>query len=170
MFVKLLGAAMVLLGCAGIGFRIAAAHRKEICTLKQLIGILDYMECELQYRLTPLPQLCRQAAQQTDGGVKRVFSALADELESQISPDAQCCMESALHRAGEIPPVSMGLLKNLGQSLGLFDLNGQLSSLEAVRTGCRSELAALQENKDTRLRSYQTLGVCAGAALAILLI
>ena len=42
--------------------------------------------------------------------------------------------------------------------------------VETVRGECRRELEQMNVNKDVRLRSYQTLGFCAGAAVAILLI
>ena len=56
----------------------------------------------------------------------------------------------------------------LGASLGRFDLQGQLQGIESVRAQCRKDLAELEDNRDQRLRSYQTLGLCAGCALAIL--
>jgi hypothetical protein len=62
------------------------------------------------------------------------------------------------------------VLRELGQSLGRFDLNGQLLGIAAVRNTCRSKLQQFEKNKEVRLRSYQTLGLCAGAALAILFI
>ena len=58
----------------------------------------------------------------------------------------------------------------LGTSLGRFDLTGQLNGLEQVRSHCRRELEALAGNRDQRVRGYQTLGICAGAALAILFV
>ena len=47
---------------------------------------------------------------------------------------------------------------------------GQLKGIAATRSACRREVDALLENRDLRLRSYKTLGLCAGAALAVLLI
>ena len=58
----------------------------------------------------------------------------------------------------------------LGRTLGRFDLDGQLIGLENARRDCRRAVDALSENRDNRLRCYQTLGLCAGAALAILFI
>ena len=58
----------------------------------------------------------------------------------------------------------------LGKSIGRFDMDGQIKGLEAVRQDCRRRLDELSKDRDTRLRSYQTLGLCAGAALAILFI
>jgi hypothetical protein len=54
--------------------------------------------------------------------------------------------------------------------MGRFDLEGQLNGLEAVRTRCRDWLDELISGREVRLRNYQTLGLCAGAALVILFI
>lgn len=170
MTLKLLGAILVIAGCGGFGFLIAAAHRKEVKTMRQLISALDYMECELQYRLTPLPELCRKAAAVSSGSVKNAFCELAEELDGQISPDVAKCMDSTLLKVKDIPKLAREGLTRLGDSLGHFDVEGQLKGLEAVRNECRYNLEAYSKNQDVRLRSYQTLGLCAGAAMAILFI
>jgi len=170
MSLKLIGSILIVAACGGFGFKIAANHIKEEKSLRQLIAILDYMECELQYRLTPLPVLCTQAAASSNGALQKTFLALARELEDQISPDVACCMAAALGQACELPRLTWQELDMLGKSLGRFDLDGQLKGLEAVRQDCRCNLERLCENRDVRLRSYQTLGLCAGAAMAILLI
>lgn len=170
MTIKLLGAIFIIVGCGGFGFRIAANHLREEKTLRQLISILDFMECELQYRLTPLPDLCRQAAGQGSGVLSAVMLTLTRELEDQISPDVERCMSAALSQYKDIPEQTRQLLELFGRSLGRFDLSGQLKGIEGVRQECRRKLQELTANKDVRLRSYQTLALCAGAALAILFI
>lgn len=167
---KWLGAILIIFGCGGFGIRIAGTHRREEASLRQLICALDFMECELQYRLTPLPELCRQAGLESKGSIRRIFLALAQELEAQIAPEVSSCMQAALLTDGEIPATTKSMLLQLGQSMGRFDLPGQLKGLEFVRSECRQALDGLTVNKDQRLRSYQTLGFCAGAALAILLV
>ena len=170
MILKLIGALFVVVGCGGIGFRIASNHRFEEKNLRQLIGILDYMECELQYRSTALVELCEQTAQQCQGKMKSFFITLYEELASQISPDVGLCMDITLQRCADLPEQIKELCKTLGRNLGKFDLQGQLKGLEVTRKECREKLEVLLFNKDTRIRSYQTLGLCAGAALAILFV
>ncbi len=170
MHLKWIGAALVIIACGGFGFRLAAQHIRQEKTLRTLIGLLDYMECELQYRMTPLPELCRQTAAEAKGVLCKAFLLLAQELEDQISPDVERCMDTALFKTGDIPSYSLDALRLLGRSLGRFDLEGQLKGLETVRQECRRNLEGLTRNQDVRLRGYQTLGLCAGAAVAILLI
>lgn len=167
---KLLGAVLIVAACGGFGFMIAASHKREEKTLSQLLLLLDYMESELQYRLTPLPLLCRQAAQEGSSPIHKSFSFLAQELESQISPDVSRCMTAALSKTKELPRYTHKAMLMLGHSLGRFDIAGQLKGLAFVRQECNRDLEKISKNKDMRLRSYQTLSLCAGAAMAILLI
>lgn len=168
MSIKLIGAILIIAGCGGVGFSMAAAHRREEKALWQLIGVLNYMGCELQYHLTPLPELCRCAAEQTVGNIRQLFQNLASELEGQIAPDATACMNAAIAKTSRLPQQARKNLLMLGTSLGRFDLQGQLKGLEAARQQCRRDLDGLTRDRDVRLRSYQTLGLCAGSALAIL--
>ena len=165
-----MGALFVFLGCGSIGFSMAATHKKEEKTIQQIITAIGYMECEMQYRLTPLPLLLGQASQQISGIGRELFGALASELENQISPDVSCCMDALLCKHKDLPPRAREALSMLGQGLGRFDLQGQLKELDSVRSLCERHLKDLENNRDVRLRSYQTLGLCAGAVLAILLL
>ena len=77
---KWIGALLILASCTACGYSIAAGKRKEENLLLHLLQILQFMETELQYRLTPLPELCRMAAGQTRGLLRNVFLNLNREL------------------------------------------------------------------------------------------
>ncbi len=168
--IKLFGALLVIAGCGGFGIFIAADHRREERTLRRFITLLELMECELQYRLTPLPELCRQAAFASQDAVKRFFLLLAEELDNQMSPNVEKCVYAALEKVKDMPRLTKDAMELLGQSLGQFDVEGQLKGLATVRSECNRTLEIYTNNQDVRLRSYQTLGLCAGAALAIIFI
>ena len=170
MHIKWIGALLVILSCGGLGFYLSFQHRKQEQMLRQLLAALDFMECELQYRLTPLPDLCRQVSGQCWGEMKQLWIRFAEEMESQISPDVSGCIRRAMAISAPMPGKTKENLIRLGNILGRFDLEGQIKGLESVRLGCRKDLTALEANRDNQLRSYQTLGLCAGAALAIILI
>lgn len=168
MNIKWIGAILVIAGCGGVGFSIAARHRQTEKQIRQLMAALQYMESDLQYRLTPLPELCRNAGRECSGILREVFCNLARELNWQMAPDACSCMNAALKRSRDLSPGLRRLLLRLGHTLGRFDLQGQLRGLQSVQAACEEELKKLCKNQDIRLRSYQTLGLCVGTALAIL--
>ena len=167
---KWLGAVLILAGCGGFGFLLSASHRQEEKALRSLISALDHMACELQYRMTPLPELCAAVGKECPGIIGQVLSDLSQELDSQLSPEVSIAMDKVLSSQEHLPQLSRKNLQQLGLRMGRFDLEGQLKGLESVRSDCRKDLATLETNRDVRLRNYQTLGLCGGAALAILLI
>lgn len=165
-----IGAVLIVVSCSACGFSVAAGKRKEERLLQQLLQILRFMEAELQYRLTPLPELCVMAAGEARGELHSVFQLLHRELNKQKLPDAGSCMSAVLLRTKELPPRVRRILSQLGYTLGRFDLDGQLLGLRGVQKRCEDALENIHKNRDERLKSYQTLGICAGTALAIVLI
>ena len=165
--VRILGACCIFAGCGSFGFSMAAASRREEAELRRLLAALEYMSCELSYRMNPLSSLCRAAAEGCGGTVRVFLTELARELDRQNAPDVQVCVFEVLER---LQPTSLlrRQLQQVGATLGRFDLPGQLRGLESA---IRSTEEALREHRDgaaDRRRSYQTLGLCTGAAMAIL--
>lgn len=165
---KLFGAVMILFSCGGIGLSIVTAHRRQVQALLQLIRVLEHMSCELQFRMPSLPELCRSASEVCTGCVGEVFQQLGLELEAQITPNAAACMHAAMTKNPDLPEKVRKCLTQLGDTLGRFDVSGQLQGLASVTNLAQFELEQLRCNQDVRLRSYQTLGFCAGTALVIL--
>lgn len=170
MSMKWLGAALIICCTGFVGFKISAAYRLEEENLRQLISALDYMVCELRYRQSALPVVCHQIGTERNGCIGRLFRQLAEELESAIAPDVQSCLAAAAATNGAITGRVEKAVCIMGSTLGRFDLEGQLLGLESVRDYCREQLDEMSKDRDARLRSYQTLGLCAGAALAILFV
>ena len=165
--IRIVGACCIVTGCGGFGFAMAAAHRREEAELVRLISALEYMSCELSYRMTPLAALCRGAA--SEGMVGDFFRLLASELERGDAPDVQVCVRAVLDRLGA-PRELERQLQQLGETLGRFDLPGQLRGLEGAIRSAEDALRRIRDGADGRRRSWQTLGLCAGAALAILFV
>ena len=166
---KWIGAMLVIAGCGAVGFSVASGYRKAEAGLRQLMDALGYMESELAFRMTPLPDLCRLTGNAQKNPVGRAFAILSQGLERQVSPDVTACVQEMLSQV-ELPKSVQEGFRKLGTSLGRFDLEGQIKGLQQVRDDCRRELENMSLNREERLRSYQTLGLCAGAALAILFV
>ena len=167
---KLLGALFVVFGCGSAGFALAQSYRKEEAALSQLIHALKWMSWELSYRMPALGNLCSGVSEQCQGALSQLFSNLSLELQQQITPDAAVCMLAAILKTPRRPSMARKQLLLLGQTLGRFDLQGQLSGLSACEAQCQRELDNIRCNSQLRLRNYQTLGLCAGIGLVILLL
>lgn len=167
--IRIFGAAVLMAGCGGFGFSLAAAQRREAALLRRLIHALQEMEWELKFRLTELPDLCRIGGDAAGSVLGPIFREVADRLDRAEVTDICACLNGCASRQ-ELPRSLRRNLRELGRSLGQFDLEGQLQGLQAVRLQCRKDLQNMEQDAPQRLRSYQTLALCAGAALAILFI
>lgn len=167
---RLIGAGMIVSACGAFGLGLAAQYRREIATLRQFIQCVEFMQREMEYHLTPLPELCRDAGTHSSGILRKYWEQIAFEMESQIAPDVPSCMEAAAGKVSPLPKHTAAAMEMLGRSMGSYDLAGQQQALMSVHQYCEELLGNLEANKTQRIRNYQTLGLCAGAALAILFI
>ncbi len=166
---KWMGALLILLGCGGSGFYLAASYRREEGMLQQLLDSIGWMLCELRCHGTDLPALFFRLAQRTPGPLGVLYEAVAQQLSNRVAPDAHACMQSALVQVS-LPEKVRTLVISLGHSLGEFHLEGQLRQLEGLQMQCGQILEEHRRSRDSRVRTYQTIGVCSGMALAILLL
>ena len=169
MIQRWIGAFCVFTACTGAGFQAACALRREKRLLWDTKRLLEKMESELSCRVATLPQLC-MAAEGCEKTLEEIYQMLSHELQRQTLPDANSCMELVLSRQGNLPASFMNLHRMLGQTLGKFDLQGQLEQIAAVKAACQAELDRVGAQCEGKMKSYRTLGLCAGAALAILLL
>lgn len=170
MTVKTIGAVLILLGTGAFGASLVWDVHREAAMLRTLLHTLGWMECALRYHLTPLPDLCVQAAEQSSSWLRHLLRDLAEALERKIAPDASGCMQAILHTNQRIPVRIKRILYLLGSSLGCFDLAGQLEGLREVQAACAQELETIRNGQEQRMKNYLTISLCAGASVVILLV
>ena len=170
MIFRIIGALLAVIGCGGIGILVARNAKKETVTLKKFILQIECWKNELSYHLTPLPELCRQASKMNTGILADFMAVFLEELERQVSPDAEMCIRAALDKFPDFPSHTRRLLIELGSTLGRFDTEGQLSGFESIMAESNRLYEHLYNTQEVRLRSYKTLGICAGVALVIIFI
>lgn len=170
MYFKWIGSVLIVAGCGGFGISLSGHFRKERQLLQSMLSLLTFLECQLQYQLTPLPELCRQAGRATGGILEEIFLNFSRELDWQKSPDTDGCMTEAIRKSRNVPGRVKNLLRQMGMTLGSFDLPGQLQEFAQLRMVCEQELSQLSSTLEPRIKTCRTLSVCAGAAAAILLV
>ena len=168
--IRVFGAILIILGCGGFGFIVLRYKKYEILALENFILATEYMICELRYRMTPLPNLCHATAAVTKGIVRRIFISLGKVLELQSSASVSDCIDTVLKENPVNSDRISTLFLNLGMRLGVFDLDGQIDVLASLRDEGRRVLKSCRDGYEIQSRSCGTIALCAGAALAILLI
>lgn len=170
MLLKCFGFLTVFLGCGYIGFRAGSNYRKDITVLRQLCGHIEYMICQLRYHQTSLPELFTQMQNDAQQPLRQLFGKICALFSEQAFSGAHECMLAAVEKMPDLPKMTRSCLMELAVTLGRFDLEGQLRGAESVLHRYTQKVAQMERNSHSQIRSYQVFGLCAGAALAILLI
>lgn len=169
MILRLLGAVFVIVGFLCVCYMLSVSNKRTTTMLKHLYVALEYMEYELQYRQSPLPELLRRSAI-NEGQIKAFFHSLADEIESQIAPDVEYCVVATLGKFKNFPEIIDVIIRRFSKCIGRFDLENQIKGLTSMRKDCAIALEKYTMNQGRRLYSYQALALCIGAGLVVVLL
>ncbi len=169
---KLLGILFVVISASSVGWSLSMSVRRRCQVLSQLLSSLRYMKSELSFRSTPLPQTFAAMAEGAEGSVQSYFSVISSEMTQKCWLRPRTAMEMAAVRLTELPAgdPARQVLRELGNGLGKFDLESQLQEIDTALFRLEELRKHADGERTLRCKTYQTLGVCAGLALAILLI
>lgn len=170
MFGKWIGAFCIFVACASVGFSIAYRQTRELKMIEQWLRIIDRAEKEISYHLRAVPDLFRIISYEEKGLLGRLFLRTAIEMENQIQPNASLCLNIALADFDGLPKCILDQLMLFGAELGRYDLESQLKGFARIRSIGEEKRVLMLQNYSKRIRGYQTLGLCAGAALVIMFI
>lgn len=169
--IKLIGAALIITSSASVGIRLAMGVRQEEQSLRQILRVLELMCVEIRSRMTATTQLCEMAAGICSGTLSDVFTACARRMTLQEERTSGEIMETVLIRYGTRLPIScICRLRELGELLGAYEAEEQTKALEALMGRVSAGVEELRQTRRERCRSYEVMGVCAGCALAIILL
>lgn len=167
---KLLGAVFVFTACASLGLLRSSAYGREARMMHQLSQCLDRICWELQYQPVCLGQLCARAAKSFSGPVGKVMESFHKELDRQICPDTERCMQAAMQQCPELPESAGLIFAQFANIMGKFDLSPQLEGLRACCVACKRQAEELDRGKLLKMRNCKAFGFCLGAMAAILLL
>ena len=169
---KIIGASFIVVASGAVGFGFARAIRLQCAQLEGFLWALDYMQSEMSARLTPLAQIFSMLGACRQKDVALFFM----EAARTLSQPPGCTVPVSFKRGFQASPAlclgqdGVQALYGLSMSLGRFELESQLAAIERAKGSITSILLSLQAQKRARCRSYETIGVCAGLALAVILL
>lgn len=167
---RLIGAILVVVGAGSFGFRRAAQFYKSASQLRQLTGAVEMLQCEINYTRLPLPELYTEVADRQTGAVAQFFRAMSAQLASG-QPRTLAARHAMQQASGLLLPsdARMALLE-LCETLGRYDVDGENRMLRLSAQRIQSAQERCESEKRQMARSCAALAVCAGIALAILML
>ncbi|QQE76980.1 stage III sporulation protein SpoIIIAB [Alicyclobacillus sp. SO9] len=168
---KLVGAALLLMSCTAIGFRIARDYRERPRQIRILMQAIRLLKQEIEFSVTPLPQALSRVALRTVPPVSKLMEAIASNLgESDVSvPDAFSSSLQDVKAYTAFRSQDVEVLQEFGETLGTSDRVHQSQHFAAVLTQLDGLEREAREAQKRNERLWQYLGVLTGLLLLVLL-
>jgi len=165
---RMIGVLFIVLSAGSVGFRIAGSLSYKCKQARQLLNLLQILKNEISLCSTPLPQAFALLSVAAEGELKTIFSEVARAMDKQRWLKPETAMQTALEKTPLEPFGSV--LMELCAKLGKYDTEAQEQGIGAASMQTQALLQTLEREKSLKSKTYETLGICAGLALAILLI
>lgn len=166
---KLVGVIFVVVGSTGAGVTMAFGVHRALETARQLRAALERMKNEIACRRTALPELMELLSKES-GYLSPLFGGIAEQLRLRQEASVYAIVRKCLAAAPPLPGEVGRILLDLAPGLGQYDVQCQLYSLDLAAGQAQALIERCQSEQKGRVKSYCTLGICAGLALGIMLL
>ena len=169
--IRLLGAALLILGCGGLGMSAMNRLDSRVRDLRELSAGLEILQRELGWRLSPLPDALEAAAGGTHERAAGFFAFCARGSRQLAGTSFRTLWSRGLEQCPlRLSREDRALLEQLGTVLGRYDGDSQRQAVENVLTGLDRQRAQAEDDRRRLGRVYGVLGLTAGLFLALVLI
>lgn len=169
---RMVGAALVIASCTGVGFRIARDYRERPRQLRALTQAIRLLESEIEYTVTPLPQALLRVGRRSQLPISHLFSSAAKHLRAGNVTVEQAFLEAIAATRAQVAlkPADLDVLREFGQTLGTSDRITQVQQIKVLLTHLERLTAEAREGQQRNERLWQYLGVITGLVIVILFV
>lgn len=169
---KFIGALLLLLSGTLFGFYQAQQLSRRPKQIRQLIQALQRLETEIAYGFTHLPDALMALSQQTAAPLSRMFRQMSEQLSVPTGRSVKEVWQSAVHDGWKHTSMKEGekdVVLQLGFTLGITDREDQVKHLRLGLRQLQTEEELAREEQQRYEKMWKSLGILAGALVAILI-
>jgi stage III sporulation protein AB len=173
MWLKICGSLMVISAGAGIGFSLAGRYGERTRQIGQLIVCLTVLKSCVNYMSTPLPEALGQCVNGVEGPVSDFFRRTGELLSANTWMSPRRAFETvltALKAKLVLGAEEQETLLQMAANLGTTNRDEQQKYLHMVIEVLEKIEAEARRARERNEKMFRYLGVCAGLAIAILLV
>ena len=169
--IRLLGAALLMAGCGGLGLSAVSRLDSRVRDLRELSAGLEIFLRELGWRLSPLPDALTAAAGGTHGQASQFFVFCAQGAKQLAGTPFRTLWSRGLEQCAlRLSGEDRALLEQLGPVLGRYDGDSQRQAVENVLAGLSRQRDQAEDDRRRLGRVYGVLGVTVGLFLTLMLV
>ncbi|MGI5875395.1 MAG: hypothetical protein ACOX6X_01060 [Dethiobacteria bacterium] len=173
MYVKFLGAALIVAAAYLYGCQVSFLYSKRVRLLEEILMALEMFLTEVNYGLTPLPQAFSQLGKKVQKPIGSLFCDAARCMKQKRGLSARECWEEALLKnasAFDFNKHQLDLFQRLGGVWGRGDREGQQKQIALMQNLLRQALQEAQVEEQKNVKVWRYLGLIGGLTIVVFLL
>lgn len=162
---------LIIIVTSYIGFLKSNKVRDREYILREMVTFLGFVENEIKYMMTILPNAYESARQKLNTDLKSAIGKIVVDMLS--FENTEFANQSIVENISSVQGLSdydknvfISTLKNLGSS----DVDGQINIIENSKSILENQIVEASEYKLKNSKMYKTMGVITGIMLVIIFI
>ncbi len=173
LIMKIIGCILVIASTAGMGFYLSSEIRTRIEDLKELRKLIGLLKGDIRYASTPLPEAIHSISKRHNGKFQSFFGNISKQLQ-ELSGGT---FAEVWKTATENELVNTSLTKKdkshlvqFGETLGYLDKDMQMNTIDLYTSQMEEEITDLAKSVKEKSYLYNTLGICCGIFIIIIMV
>lgn len=151
-----------------LGKAFANQYKDREKELKQVRSAFNMLKTKISYTYEPLPQIFLEMGTDFEGEIGHLFQLASIKMKELSAGEAW--KYSLEHVRTNLKAEDKKVLENLENLLGRTSIEGQLSEIELIEQFLEKQIEIAEEERRKNEKLYRSLGIMAGAMIAIILI
>ncbi len=167
-----IGAVLVMLGSMGLAYGVCREYRERLSLLQKLRSCYEYIQYEIAYGKTPLPQIMCRLADKKELCFCEEFAQIASELRQtgeEFEVIWKRVFEGAL-KGSVLKKQEREFLLRFADKQGLAKEEAQARTLDMLLRELDRYIGQVQEELKNRNKMVISMGMAGGMLLCILLL
>ena len=173
MYLKIIGAILVIASSTGIGLYFSNLTKGRVTDLKALKRNIFILRGDIRYGNTPLPEAIEALAIRNNDNFKEFFHGVVLELKKLDGLTFAKIWDKGIKnylKESYINATDREQLNKLGETLGYLDKDMQIKTIDLYIEQLENELEEATRTVKEKTRLYNLLGVLFGIFVTIVMI
>ncbi len=151
------------------GYILSARVSRRVYELERCVSLLGAFKHQLEYTLSTIERIGYELNMREEYLKIDILPAFLEAVE-QGTPVPNAWRQASNGTQMLLTKDERTLLADLADIIGAAELHGQLNGIEYCKLVLEDHLKLARTEKENRTKLYQTLGMLAGAVIAVVLI
>lgn len=170
---RIVGIVIILLGSTAFGIYKSCVYVNRLNNLYEIKKVFLYIQGEIRYMNTPMPEVLEGAAIRVKGQLREFFFRIAEELNRKNRKEFRKIWEETIRQelsAEVMEKEALSELSQMGGQLGCLDLKAQEKAIDYFLQKWEFIIEKRRKEKESRLKLYYACGIMGGLLMVIILI